>query len=392
MLHHTFLVAVFTLVIGVQLFAQVPDWTVTPGDYRYTMSITTAAQDECMITENGRIGVFDQDDICRGFADLITTPQGALAFITVYSDSISERLFFQVYDASEDEAYYSYMSVLNFSAETFEGTPGSPLYVYYDSAPTIDAGQDQVLVDQTATTLAADSEAGMWTILYGEGGSFTDETSPTTSFSGQLGETYFLVWTVADTECLYEMDHVCISFVDSCPVLHDFNASKSESGDTTYMSADQIISRAIIESGATVNYQAANQITFRPGFHAQSGSVFQATIADCPANEIANTVPETRSEADFDVGEKRTETYTTVHFFPNPVQQGFMQVTYTTPQTGALNLQIFDVSGKVLLAQKSFVDAGVNTIDLQLPNLPKGMYFLKLEQDGIQLYEKVMIK
>ncbi|TVR80269.1 MAG: hypothetical protein EA412_04990 [Chitinophagaceae bacterium] len=84
--------------------------------------------------------------------------------------------------------------------------------------PTADAGSDQILMDTTATTLAANGQGspayGIWTIISSTGGSysFSDENDPEAIFTGTEGNTYLLEWELS-TACDTTSDQVEISFL-----------------------------------------------------------------------------------------------------------------------------------------------------------------------------------
>jgi hypothetical protein len=74
------------------------------------------------------------------------------------------------------------------------------------------AGPDQVVVG-TTTSLAANG-TGTWTIFSGTGGTIGNSESATSTFTGTVGTTYVLRWTVA---CPATHDDVQISFNDGLP-------------------------------------------------------------------------------------------------------------------------------------------------------------------------------
>ncbi|WP_333820039.1 gliding motility-associated C-terminal domain-containing protein [Ohtaekwangia sp.] len=84
------------------------------------------------------------------------------------------------------------------------------------NSPTVaDAGPDQALCATTAT-LAANTAVvgtGKWTVVSGTGGSFVDDTNPTTNFSGTAGTAYILAWTISNGgSCTPSSDNVQIAF------------------------------------------------------------------------------------------------------------------------------------------------------------------------------------
>jgi len=99
-------------------------------------------------------------------------------------------------------------------------TPGCqsqpvPATVIIDPLPSpANAGPDQTGIPGSSTTLAATPPSvgsGTWSILSGSGGSFGSPSSPGSLFSGNVGETYTLRWTVANA-CGSSHDDVTVSF------------------------------------------------------------------------------------------------------------------------------------------------------------------------------------
>jgi gliding motility-associated-like protein len=87
--------------------------------------------------------------------------------------------------------------------------------VQFNVAPTTsNAGADQALCG-TSTTLSANTPAvgtGSWSIVSGTGGSVTTPSSPTSGFTGTLGQTYTLRWSITNGGCSASTDDVAINF------------------------------------------------------------------------------------------------------------------------------------------------------------------------------------
>jgi len=81
-----------------------------------------------------------------------------------------------------------------------------------------------------------------------------------------------------------------------------------------------------------------------------------------------------------------------IFFSPNPTNIGQVRFSYNSPRYGKLHTQVLDLSGKVLLDYDLQVVEGNNTLELDLNTLSKGMYFVRLKQEGIERYEKVIIE
>jgi gliding motility-associated-like protein len=89
--------------------------------------------------------------------------------------------------------------------------------ITFNPNPTIaNAGPDQLnLCGVTGATLAANTPTvgtGAWSIVSGTGGSFGTASSPTSNFSGTLGTTYVLRWTISNAPCTASTDDVTITF------------------------------------------------------------------------------------------------------------------------------------------------------------------------------------
>ena len=88
---------------------------------------------------------------------------------------------------------------------------------FYPSLTVASAGSDQVFTNSTTqTTLNANApglaQTGLWTIVSGEGGTFTDATAPNTTFSGTSCTEYVLKWTISGS-CGNSEDNVLVRFM-----------------------------------------------------------------------------------------------------------------------------------------------------------------------------------
>lgn len=98
-----------------------------------------------------------------------------------------------------------------------------------NSNPTVNAGSDitNTICNETTINLSADpiigsNATGLWTVSSGQisGFSFSDPSSPTASFIGEVGETYVLTWTIT-TPCSAISDSLTAIFIN-CSTL-DFD-------------------------------------------------------------------------------------------------------------------------------------------------------------------------
>ena len=133
---------------------------------------------------------------------------------------------------------------------TFSGTAGSTytlrwtitgacsttfddVVIKFNQLPTTaNAGADQSVCGNS-TTLAANTPSvgtGKWTKVSGSGGSFGNNTSPTSTFTGTTGVTYTLRWTITNSPCGNSTDDVVITF---SPQPTKANAGADQTGSST---------------------------------------------------------------------------------------------------------------------------------------------------------------
>lgn len=88
----------------------------------------------------------------------------------------------------------------------------------------------------------------------------------------------------------------------------------------------------------------------------------------------------TRKVAGIKVVDFKTENKV-ASIFPNPIQEGILNLKYPSSIESDLVIQIFDVSGKILLEKNIQVNEGNNQIELPTQKLGNGIYWLRTLQD-----------
>ncbi|SEW29757.1 Por secretion system C-terminal sorting domain-containing protein [Roseivirga pacifica] len=108
---------------------------------------------------------------------------------------------------------------------------------FFDNVTVAAAGADQEIDGALATmnaTLAGNtasgfSETGTWSEVAGDGnGVFSDANSPTSTFTGTVGVTYTLRWTISNGVCPISSDDVVIEFVNNAGFTITETASSTE--------------------------------------------------------------------------------------------------------------------------------------------------------------------
>lgn len=118
----------------------------------------------------------------------------------------------------------------NYPAGTLRTGVFDPTTVTTYAIPTTaNAGSTQSLCGATSATLAANtptSGTGLWTIVSGTGGTVTNPTSPTSTFTGTNGSVYTLRWTISNGTCTSN-DDVVVTFPLLADQPLDFTVSSS---------------------------------------------------------------------------------------------------------------------------------------------------------------------
>ncbi len=79
--------------------------------------------------------------------------------------------------------------------------------------------------------------------------------------------------------------------------------------------------------------------------------------------------------------------------FPVPVSENSFILQYDSKENAPLNIQIFDLAGKLMFTDQRDLFKGVNDIEIDVAALSTGMYFIKTQKNGlIQTTELVVIK
>ncbi|GAB3704099.1 hypothetical protein GCM10027592_35060 [Spirosoma flavus] len=125
----------------------------------------------------------------------------------------------------------------------------------------------------------------------------------------------------------------------------------------TYLSA-----RNEVAVRASANYTAGSAVTLQPGFVAQAGSVFSASIRQVPA------------QAD------EPGSQLSLRAYPNPFGRN-TRIEYVLPQATQVVLTLTDAQGRVLSqpSTATWKEAGKYEVEVSGEDLPVGTYLYRLE-------------
>lgn len=166
--------------------------------------------------------------------------------------------------------------------------------------------------------------------------------------------------------------------VNTCPNTLDINYPITASEN--FQAGLSITASSVINNGLIVNYKAGQNITLNPGFSAEAtgASLFHAYIGPCDG--IASFTRNNNSSENYSK-ETKVSITSEVKIYPNPASD---YITINTGNEQLVSWEMYDMSGKSVLRGNS------EKIDVQ--NILKGSYLLKINLEKKQISKIVMIK
>ncbi|MEL1255691.1 T9SS sorting signal type C domain-containing protein [Flavobacterium sp. DGU38] len=179
------------------------------------------------------------------------------------------------------------------------------------------AGADQtgaLTCGVTTTTLAATAPTvgtGTWSIVSGTGGTVSDPSSPTSTFTGTAGISYTLRWTVSNSPCVTSSDDVIITFNQS-PAVSITGSSYICAQSTTTLSPT---------TGGTWTSGNTSVATVTP-----AGVVTGVAIGSATLTFESSTAPNCKSSVVVNVSSGLSITYNASNTFTVPTGVTSLQV------------------------------------------------------------------
>ncbi|NLU40344.1 MAG: T9SS type A sorting domain-containing protein [Bacteroidales bacterium] len=177
------------------------------------------------------------------------------------------------------------------------------------------------------------------------------------------------------------------------------NLSLASSADTCFNALQSITvagSKAVtLYSGSSATFIAGQSVRFLPGFHARAGSNAHAYITEdesfCEpeipmavyaalALKSAQGIEEAVDNAD---GDNAMD----MRVFPNP-NNGSFTVRLPEGLSVQASVNVIDMQGRVVYSARGI---GEPTFDISLPNVQKGIYFVRVIDQETQLSKKVIV-
>ncbi len=155
----------------------------------------------------------------------------------------------------------------------------------------------------------------------------------------------------------------------------------------------------IIPSGKTALLESVNEVTLKPGFHAQNGSTFTATIDTDPGNLKVNIVQDPLTKISRFLNYRVIEEVYSEEGFQklinakakilvDPKRKDNMELEFKEPCSPC---EIEIVNSQNILVLKQVLSQGKN-IDINLSKLKKGTHFLRVIKDNIEIFNKELEK
>jgi hypothetical protein len=171
------------------------------------------------------------------------------------------------------------------------------------------------------------------------------------------------------------------------------------SGDVVaYSASNTVQNSALFEvlSGADVTVSAGNAITLKPGFKAETGSVFVAQIEPYNSSNITRA---SVSVSDYNEPEqvftnqnKEWHNPVILSLFPNPITSDF-SVSYTVSTESLVKFELYNVSGIKIktLMEPVMQPAGNHYCNFSISDLAPGIYILAFSS-GLNIKASKIIK
>jgi hypothetical protein len=204
----------------------------------------------------------------------------------------------------------------------------------------------------------------------------------------------------------------------------------SDENETFY--SPQIIEAAsqnntyTVKSGATVELRAREKITLHPGFHAESGSNFSASVGDinnCGLVYSNSTILKSSSPIISSYGIEKNkinkctkillkalnrEYQTNINYtkddesnninsdrnykvYPNPFKEKVNFVFYLD-RSGQVVIKICSIDGNEIIHSSNYYKAGYHSITKKLSDLHKGVYIYRIYLNNNKIYSGKLIK
>lgn len=158
-------------------------------------------------------------------------------------------------------------------------------------------------------------------------------------------------------------------------------------------------SNAKVISSTTIVLKGEKSVILNPGFSVENGSIFTATLEDCPnvlavGNFNASSVEAGNSPA----SDKQAEQSVEVTVAPNTITQtlaedGTISIGFTNLVEQELKVELFSFNGKLIedLTTAAIFKIGTNEITVNTQDLSAGTYYVVIQGEPTTTYYRLVI-
>lgn len=147
-----------------------------------------------------------------------------------------------------------------------------------------------------------------------------------------------------------------------------------------------------IPSGKDAKIESVNKILLAPGFHAENGSNFIASIDNNTnaekillVNRVQNNSESNVTSIDNNLYENYDPKFSidndSVAIYPNPTTNNTIYINFNSQFKGDAKIEIFDLNGKLILNE----DISDNNQKINLRNIKTGLYIIKIHNNGAHI-------
>ncbi|MGB1243068.1 MAG: T9SS type A sorting domain-containing protein, partial [Chitinophagales bacterium] len=285
------------------------------------------------------------------------------------------------------------------TAESYDGTAPPKLVIEYAVVPSC----------STLDTENFESGWGIWN----DGGSDARRNindaayANSGSFCVRLRDNTSTSVMTTDVLDLSSYDEITVDFsyqVESFENIEDFWLQISTDGGSTFTTVEDWIHTVDFQNGEihspsiTISGPFTNncKIRFRCDASGNGDKVYidDVRIEGCGINANTkvlenNGVANKSAEALFE-NEVSTRKVGEMQVFPNPVSSE-LTIEYHASANASPSIGLYNLTGQKVLSQLIEVTEGLNVVRLDVSQIPKGMYFLKVQEASGELSERVVI-
>ena len=181
---------------------------------------------------------------------------------------------------------------------------------------------------------------------------------------------------------------VCFKVLDgACPTSKTISTRIADT--RTIYASQTIYASNTVAAGANVSYEAGVSVTLQPGFHAEVGTDFTASIGNCSVTPI-------RSDTEANSWQRQLPTSEVPSAVTLEIQPTLVQTTalikFYLPAARSTSIHIIDATGQLMtITPTAASSSGWNQTTFSAGDLPNGIYFVQLQAADQVITKRLMI-